>query len=439
MIVHSIETTKREAHAPPFVVDGLGFMIGCGAESEKERVNMLRDIVGIGIASIMLLTAMPLAAQERVWPVTATPITFTDVDVTRRFFGDVSSPSQIALSFNTAGCIATSLPAGTDRRIVTKGELLFSLDGRAAQIELTIALAQLEENRALAAEQEAAVQAARNGVERAENQGNLTRAVFERKNTQHAAGLTRIDELENARADLLAADNAIGTAQDTLAQHIASLNRIGVTVSRSEAEVAAAQLSHNFLELNAPVDGVMSEPTVGLGACVANGETLATITNPKDKRVDTFLPLTLINTQRATAPDVGKPVEVTSSTGQTCAGTIARLSDNVNKDVQVVAASIALDPACAEGFRLGENVEVEILVDTLTQVMALPLGAIRENSIVYLVNENEALVGVEAEVVQRNGATAYAQFDPAGATHVLTDPPGFVMEGMKVRIAEVTK
>jgi len=375
-------------------------------------------------------------SNEKIWPVQAMQIVFDTHDVHRAFSGTVSSPSAMDLSFNRAGCIRSIHADVQDGATATGGALLFELDDREAQISMTVAQASANEQSALVQEKSVSRQAAAARYERQE--ASLQRAMDLLARDQGLADRNLISTtvVEDARRAVWEQEDAVAEALDSLRQAEAAVLRSEATLARVAAEVDKAALVVDLHRVKAPFDGVLVEVLAQTGDCITAGQKLATLARGDDREVDFYVPLSVFNGADGLKPELGMPATIEKATGKQCDSTISSIAGVVLPESQLVAVSVTVDPACAASLLINEAVRVNLLVQRLENVAALPVSALREGKRVFIITPENRLRAVSVTSSDILDGVAYVAFDPEDAALVVTRPPALAIDGMAVTVSK---
>jgi membrane fusion protein, multidrug efflux system len=291
------------------------------------------------------------------------------------------------VSPRVAGQIATL--AVDDNQTVRQGQLLARLDDRdyqaaveAAQAEVAIAQAALEHASTRLVQQRAAIGQAEAGVAESRANHAFARADLERYDdlARHGAGSTQNAQQARARADMSAAavardHAALSSANQQVDVLRAQRAQAQGALQRAQAALDTARLNLSYTRIVAPVDGVVGQRAVRVGAYVTPGSPLLAVVPLHDAYVVANFQedqLTRVRAgQRAqvrvdTYPDRvfdGRVDSIAPATGATFAAIAPdNATGNFTKVVQRIPVKIVLDRAAAarDALRAGMSVVAEI-------------------------------------------------------------------------------
>jgi RND family efflux transporter MFP subunit len=226
------------------------------------------------------------------------------------YVGTIASRYETPLSFQTSGrIIARPVEIGD---LVTKGQLLASLDASVQQYQLASAEANLAS---------------------AQSQFNNLAAAEERARSLVASGAS-------AQAQLDAATSASETA--------------GAQLAQARASLARAQDQLGYTKVTAGFDGVVVSVGADIGQVVGAGQTIVTIAQPDVREAVFDLPEALATGLK---PDIAWKIAIVGAPGVTTTGSVREVSPLVNASTRSQRVKLTL-PDPPEGFRLGATVEV---------------------------------------------------------------------------------
>ena len=257
-----------------------------------------------------------------------------------------------------------------DNQQVSAGQLLATLDDRdyqaaldAAQAQLLVAQAQrldaratLERQAALIAQAEAAVKAAQAEAAFADHEVTRHSRLAEQgagtvQNAQQARsrGEQARAQLANAQAARVAARKQV----DILSAQVASADG---QFKRAEAEVEKAQLDLSYTRITAPVDGMVGERALRVGAYVTPGARLLSVVPlAKAYVVGNFQETQLTHVQ----PGQAVTVSVDTFAGETLHGHV----ESIAPATGVTFAAVKPDNATGNFTKVVQRIPVKIVLD----------------------------------------------------------------------------
>ena len=220
------------------------------------------------IASLGALLCLPLTSCTRVAakanptateaiPVRATHAVSEDVPLEIAAVGNVEAMDRVELKSRIAGQI--NRVAFVEGETVTKGQLLFSIDGEALERQILEEEADLERDAAM--EQQAFAVEARDTV--AEKQSQSEADVARQLGTLGVISGQRVSQLMTTR----------DTANATLRADQAAVKAAAGTTKVDQARLAETQLLLRFTDVVAPISGRAGAVTVKVGNMVRDNDT----------------------------------------------------------------------------------------------------------------------------------------------------------------------
>lgn len=280
-----------------------------------------------------------------------------------------------------------------DNQTVSKGQLIAQIDDRdyvaavaSAQADVSIAEASIDNVSTSIAQQQSLIDQAGATLSASRASDAFAKADLDRYTdlARHGAGSTQNAQQARSRVDVSKADVARNEAGlKATRQQIAILQsqkaRAQGTLEHARAALQTAQLNLSYTRIVAPIDGVVGQRAVRVGAYVTPGSPLLAVVplqqayvianfqetqltdvrrgQPADVRIDTYPGLVLH----------GKVDSIAPATGATFAAIAPdNATGNFTKVVQRIPVKIVLDPRqdAFDPLRAGMSVEAEIRTDS---------------------------------------------------------------------------
>lgn len=385
---------------------------------EQEQPSKWRWII---IAALTLLAAivvfrgagMIAAARDRAQPAReetlplvetvtaeAVPEAFTVVEE-----GFLRPRAEIDVVAEVSGKVVEVAPQLEPGGRFEKGELLFRIDPRTFEAELERAKADLS--------------AARADLERARS--------------------------EASRQDRLSEIGAAATAR--LEQANASLASAKARVGQAEAALTVAEKRLEDTTVSAPFDAAVISENVALGRFVQPGQSTATIFDTGAAEVVLGLLPVDAAAVRLAAQNTEGPLEVAvapsraSASAITLVGQVKRFGQSVDRQSRTVPVVVEVPRAFSlendAAVFANDFVEVTLPARSAQELYAAPLGVVREERFVWVLDDENRMVSVAVTPVQRKGSTVVFRTaeDLGGRALVLTSLTEEAA-GIKVAVAE---
>lgn len=374
-------------------------------------VSLIILSVGVGTASYLKNTAPrtkkrpPAKLAPTVQVQSLQP---SDYQITVATMGTVVPAHEVVLKSRVSGEILEIHPEFTEGGFLTKNTRILQIDPADYQLALT-------NKRSSVADAQYALKLELGHQAVAKREWELLNETKPAQDTEKELAL-RKPHLEKARADLAAA----------------------------EAELNTAKLNLDRTIIFAPFNAMVRSKTVDLGSQVTPQDPLAELVGTDAYRIQVSIPidrLGWINIPQQ-AGDPGSKARILYGQGHECGGTVVRLMADLSAEGRMARILVEVpDPLGLKASRrerppllIGEYVRVEIQGSKLDAVFQIPRTALRDNSSIWIVRENQTLeirqvrpVWRDADIVLlRNGVKT-------GENLIVSDLPA-PAAGMAVRL-----
>ncbi|HUV76680.1 MAG TPA: efflux RND transporter periplasmic adaptor subunit [Desulfobacterales bacterium] len=222
------------------------------------------------------------------------------------------------------------------------------------------------------------------------------------------------------------------------------LNKVRADLSAAEAELKAAMLDLERTHITVPFNAMVRSKSVDRGSQVTLQEPLAELVGTDAYRVQTSLPVDRLEwiDVPVQAGDSGSKARIIYGRGHECSGTVIRLMGDLATEGRM--ARILVEVSDPLGFNssnqdrtpllIGEYVRVKILGRRLDNVFQIPRSALKDNSSIWIVGENQTLEIRKVRPVWRDADVVLLQDGlKPGEQLIVSDLPAPV-EGMTVRV-----
>ena len=222
------------------------------------------------------------------------------------------------------------------------------------------------------------------------------------------------------------------------------LDKVRADLSAAEAELKAAMLDFDRTHITVPFNAMVRSKSVDRGSQVTSQEPLAELVGTDAYRVQASLPvdrLEWINVPVQTG-DSGSKARIIYGRGNECSGKVIRLLGDLAAEGRM--ARILVEVADPLGLNssnqnrtpllIGEYVRVKILGRKLDNVFQIPRTALKDNSSIWIVGEDQTLEIRKVRAVWRDADVVLLQDGlKPGERLIVSDLPAPV-EKMTVRV-----
>ena len=315
------------------------------------------------ISALVLLLAVTLFYNKVYIPKTTYETirpTTGDLQVSIRGIGNVGANDIYAITAQTGGKI---LSIHTDiGQWVKKGELLIVMDGVDLPAQLSIAKATLQKAKY-------DIQASRNDLKNQRSQRNLVQITYERYEKLKAQNFASQAEYDKAKADLDSIDAAISASK----AHINSAKAAALIASRN---IDAIRVKVSRLKVYAPADGYIISKDAEVAQNVLPATPILKLVDTKTLWVETK-----IDERISSRIQLGQKasIRLRSQPDKVYEGVVKRvnvISDAVTREREIDVAFINIP----KPFYINEQAQVKININTLTNVLKVPLKCLVQDA-----------------------------------------------------------
>jgi RND family efflux transporter MFP subunit len=222
------------------------------------------------------------------------------------------------------------------------------------------------------------------------------------------------------------------------------LNKVRADLSAAEAELKAAMLDLERTHITVPFNAMVRSKSVDRGSQVTPQEPLAELVGTDAYRVRASLPVDRLKwiDVPVQAGDPGSKARIIYGQGNECNGTVIRLMGDLAAEGRMarilveVADPLGLNASSQDRTPLliGEYVRVKIIGRKLDNVIQIPRTALKDNSSIWIVGENQTLEIRKVRPVWRDADVVLLKDGlKPGERLIVSDLPAPV-EGMMVRV-----
>jgi len=383
----------------------------------EQTMRMQRKAVRIAIAGVALVVTVGLAMYWTLLrPVPVATVLAADAAVPVRVAGPGTVQARFPVTLS-ARITATVVDLHADQgSAVKKGQLLAMLDDRELAAKRSAASQSQETVRRNVEASEAAVAKARADLE-------LARAKYDRDQELFEVGYISRAALDSSIAGLRAADAGLDNAEALLAARRSEGRGV-----EQETRYAETVLSHT--RIVAPLDGIVIQRLIEVGATVVPGTAIFKLVDPASVWVTARIDESVVG---RLAP--GLPAQIRLRTGEEVAGKVARIAYQSDAATRELEVDVAFDAPLAR-FAIDQEAQVSIQAGEERGVV-VPVSALlnAKGGQTVLVLRDGRAVSQAVQTGASDGKRVVVRSGIAVGEPVLVKPQG-VKPGMRARVAE---
>lgn len=337
-------------------------------------------------------------------------------------YGQIESWRDLQIRASSEGRLVEVAETFRDGAAVHKGDLLLKIDPADAESKLLDAKAGLADAEAQKAEAEEAVVVAEHELQAAEKQLQLRRQALDRQTQLREKGYSTAVQVEQEELSVAALEQALNNRLQSVITARRKIERMDLTIQRAQIALRDAERMLEETTITAPFDGTLDSVAATLGRRVSPSETLAVLIDPKALEVR----FTLSNRQFARFLDdrgqlLKAPVTVSLELGDravTVSGRLSRAAAKVSEGEAGRSLYAALDVDAETVLRPGDFVTVRLEETPLPGVARIPAAAATEDGRVLVVNDENRLDEVTAQILRRMDEELLVAGVPFGRSYV---------------------
>ncbi|MEY8096825.1 efflux RND transporter periplasmic adaptor subunit [Falsihalocynthiibacter sp. S25ZX9] len=349
-------------------------------------------------------------------------------------FGEVRSRRILDVRAASGGTVVFMDEAFEEGGRVTQGQLLLRIDPADAQDTVKRVAADILEANAELSEAEAALILANEDLAAVQAQADLREAALTRQNDLRKRGVGTDASVETAALAVAAANQAIVSRRQAIAQAVARVSTAKTSLVRQDIEKIEAERRLAETEIYAAFTGTLSGVTLVEGGLVTNNEQIAQLIDPTllevAFRVSTGQYARLLDGQgRLIGSNISVSLNVLDLDLEV-SGEITRESASVGEGQtgRVLYASLEDAP----GFRPGDFVTVHADEPVLRRAALIPALAINAASEVLAVGEEDRLESVVVNVLRRQGDDILIEAEALYGRQIVAERSPLLGAGIKI-------
>lgn len=252
-------------------------------------------------------------------------------------------------------------------------------------------------------------------------------------------------EVARKEWELLYGDKSLDVVESELALRKPHLEKVQVEIAAAEAELEQAQVNLRRTTLAIPFNAMVLNRYVNLGSKVASQERLADLVGTDIYWVQVSLPVEKLRWIKiANGQSKGSRAKIIYREDYSMAGQVVRLLPDLSKEGRMARLLIEVkDPLGLKSqekkqpmLLIGEYVRVQIEGEELKNVYRIPRPALRNDTEVWIVDEENKLAIRSVKTIWRDeGSVVLQDGFRSGETLVVSDLAAPVA-GMPVRVGQ---
>jgi len=244
--------------------------------------------------------------------------------------------------------------------------------------------------------------------------------------------------------ELLNGDQPAQDMEKELALRKPHLDKARAELAAAQAELKTAMLDLGRTQIMAPFNAMVRSKSVDLGSQVTPQESLAELVGTDAYRIQASIPIDHLGWIQIPdqADGSGSKARIIYGQGHECMGTVTRLMGDLSTEGRMARILMEIkDPLGLNAddqdrvpLLIGEYVRVEIQGRKLDHVFQIPRTALRDNSSIWIVGENQTLKIRKVRPVWRDADIVLLQDGLNFQERLIVSDLPAVVEGMSVRV-----
>lgn len=373
--------------------------------------------------------------RERVLTVNVVQVTPGAVVPELVTFGDLRARRTLALRATVGGTVIAVHPALTNGGTVKAGELILSLDRAEAEATLNRVRANLADAEAELRDADRGLSLVRDELVAAEDQVALRQTAATRAADLQARGVGTAAAVEAADLALSAAQAAVLSRRQSLAQAEARRDQADTSLARARIDLAEADRTLAQTQVFAQFDGTFATVTALPGGRLSSNEQFAELIDPSDLEVS--FRLSTAQYARLLSADGSLP-ELPVTVSLDVSGIDIRATGRIVRESAAVGAGqtgreLFAAIETTPGFRPGDFVTVRVAEPALTDVALVPAAAVAADGTVLALGPEDRLEAVPVEVLRRQDDDVIIAAAPVAGRQIVAERTPLLGAGIKVK------
>lgn len=373
--------------------------------------------------------------RERIFAANVMPIQPETIRPVLSTFGELRARRTLELRASSSGEVIWLSDKVEEGGQVQAGDTLVRIDPVEAQSALDTARADMAEAEADLRDAERQLVLARDEITAAEDQTRLRANALARQQDLLERGVGSTAAVETAELALSAANQAVLSRRQALANSEARIDQIKTTKDRRRIALADADRRLKDTEIAVWFPGILSDVAVVEGGRVTAGEALVKVIDPSELEV-AFRVSTPQYTRLLNDNGVLVGADVTASID--ILGVDLEAKGKISRESAVVGDGqtgrlLFARLTDAPGFRPGDFVKVQIEEPPLSNVVRLPASAVDASGTVLLLGDEDRLEVAKVQVLRREGDDVLVRARGLRGRDVVSERTPLLGAGIRIR------
>lgn len=367
----------------------------------------------------------------------------TDITLPLKFSAKMKGQSDVTIMPQISGQLMQICVSEGQR--VNKGDLLFVIDSRNAQLEVEAAQANLQAVEANLQAVEANLQSAQANLLATQAKANSAKLEYESTKNLFDRQIVSNYMLENSLNTYKQAQAAVSQAEAAVSQAKASVTQSRASVTQAESSVSHAKVNLGFCSITAPVTGIIGEIPVRIGVQVSPATQLTILSGNLTMDAEFSVNESIVESQISAGANASKKDEYIASlpdvifmmkngTEYPYRGRITSLTGVVDAHTGTLGAKASFPNP--DGV-LYSGIQGTVVIPLLEEgVIVVPQNAVvrlQDRSLVYKVNSDSTATAVTVKTESLSDAKNIAITEGLEVGDVIvTDGANNVQEGQRV-------
>ena len=343
--------------------------------------------------------------RERVFAVNVLTLEPQRIAPIMTVFGELQSQRSLDLRSPVGGTVMEADVSLIEGTVVEAGQVIAQIDPFEAQSALDRVRADLQDAEAELRDAERGLALGLDELTAAQSQASLRAAALDRARDLQTRGVGTAAAVETAELAASAADAAVLSRRQSVAQAEARVDQATTRLARTRINVSEAERTLSNTRVIADFDGALSEVGVIPGGRITANERIAQLVDPDalevSFRVSTSQYARLLNGD-------GDLLNATISVGLDVSGVDLTAIGQITRESAAVGEGqtgrlLFAKLEATGGFRPGDFVTVRIEEPVLDRVALVPATSVAADGTILVLDEENRLMSAQVDLLRRQG------------------------------------